>query len=204
MLKSCFTAVITIALGCTNTSLQTSGMTAPIKIVISFSTEDLVGQMTQIDISVLMADDTRTLYESARCHLRPSLLFGQQINAAALFHPDMVYESLLVIRLLPGFLGLPCGHERLRLLVKTRTMTRRWQMQLYEYDRHRRVFHERHNGTAGEERQYLSRVKVSARRVDKLKQQLGLYDNPVPGEANLEMVGTRRQRLSWHANRSFS
>jgi len=37
--------------------------------------------------------------------------------------------------------------------------------------------------------QYLSRVKASARRVVKLKLQLGLYDNPVPGEANLALLG---------------
>ncbi|RLN67369.1 hypothetical protein BBJ28_00023746 [Nothophytophthora sp. Chile5] len=37
--------------------------------------------------------------------------------------------------------------------------------------------------------QYLSRVKASARRVIKLKLQLGLYDNPVPGEANVDLIG---------------
>ncbi|KAG7394066.1 hypothetical protein PHYBOEH_005872 [Phytophthora boehmeriae] len=37
--------------------------------------------------------------------------------------------------------------------------------------------------------QYLSRVKASARRVVKLKLQLGLYDNPIPGESNVELIG---------------
>ncbi|KAG2508581.1 hypothetical protein BBO99_00007092 [Phytophthora kernoviae] len=37
--------------------------------------------------------------------------------------------------------------------------------------------------------QYLSRVKASARRVVKLKLQLGLYDNPVPGKSNIELIG---------------
>ncbi|GMF57570.1 unnamed protein product [Phytophthora fragariaefolia] len=37
--------------------------------------------------------------------------------------------------------------------------------------------------------QYLARVKASARRVVKLKLQLGLYDNPVPGEANVDLIG---------------
>ncbi|KAG3140129.1 Beta-glucosidase [Phytophthora cactorum] len=38
--------------------------------------------------------------------------------------------------------------------------------------------------------QYLARVKASARRVVKLKLQLGLYDNPVPGEANVDLIGS--------------
>ncbi|GMF27261.1 unnamed protein product [Phytophthora lilii] len=36
---------------------------------------------------------------------------------------------------------------------------------------------------------YLNHVKQSARRVVKLKVQLGLYDNPVPGAALMDMVG---------------
>ncbi|POM76355.1 Family 3 Glycosyl hydrolase [Phytophthora palmivora] len=166
MLKSWFTAVFTIALGCTNMSLQTSGMTAPIKIVISFSTDDLVGQMTQIDISVLMTDDTRTLYasgdkDSGDHHggdgvhpVRGAIFvhrysFGQQINAAALFHPDMVYEQGRITArdtlatgipwIFGPFLGISRNplwpqtfeSQTLRLSVKTRAMTRRWQMQLY-------------------------------------------------------------------------
>ncbi|RLN88745.1 hypothetical protein BBJ28_00020054, partial [Nothophytophthora sp. Chile5] len=37
--------------------------------------------------------------------------------------------------------------------------------------------------------QFLERLKASARRVVKLKLQLGLYDTPVPGEANLPLIG---------------
>ncbi|KAG1711300.1 hypothetical protein DVH05_008553 [Phytophthora capsici] len=37
--------------------------------------------------------------------------------------------------------------------------------------------------------QYLARVKASARRVVKLKLQLGLYDNPVPGASNVDLIG---------------
>jgi beta-glucosidase len=37
--------------------------------------------------------------------------------------------------------------------------------------------------------QFLERLKASARRVVKMKLQLGLYDTPVPGEQNLALIG---------------
>ncbi|ETO67904.1 hypothetical protein F444_15232 [Phytophthora nicotianae P1976] len=48
------------------------------------------------------------------------------------------------------------------------------------------------NGTyalIGEELTILDRLKDSVRRIIKLKLQLGLYDNPLPGEENLALVG---------------
>uniref|UniRef100_K3W7L4 beta-glucosidase n=1 Tax=Globisporangium ultimum (strain ATCC 200006 / CBS 805.95 / DAOM BR144) TaxID=431595 RepID=K3W7L4_GLOUD len=44
--------------------------------------------------------------------------------------------------------------------------------------------------------EYLDRLKESARRVVKMKLKLGLYDNPVPGAANVDLVGNEKDIAS--------
>ncbi|EEY68574.1 glycoside hydrolase, putative [Phytophthora infestans T30-4] len=129
--------------------------------------------------------------------VKDAVLFGQQINGGASFNPDLVYEQGRITGRDTEASGVPWAeikqltdfHRTARNETEaTRISLTRASVDMSMVAQDTSFY----NGTKAlleQSPQFRERLKESARRVVKMKLQLGLYETPVRGEENLALIG---------------